>query len=173
MSEPTGAKGPVEEFEAEIFRTLDRYFEARLREVKDSKESAGPAFKAYEEARGQLAQAEQELAQIQYRMAELKQQTLNTVVESHEVSELEEGVSELQEELGELTEAEQSALEHKREAEETLWRVRQDVGDENLAEATNVFTAVALAKAEEIDAFKGRLDQRFAERRTSVLEVAI
>ena len=36
MSEPTGAEGPIEEFETELFRSLDRYFEDRRREVKES-----------------------------------------------------------------------------------------------------------------------------------------
>jgi hypothetical protein len=172
MSETTGAKGPVEELEAEVFRALDRYFESRLRQVEDSKERVGGAgLKAYEEARQQLAQAEQELEQIQYRTAELKAQALDTVVGSSEVSELEEGVSGLQDELGELAEAEQSALVRKREAEERLRQTEQDFG-ENFAEATNDLAAVALAEVEKIDAFKGRVDQRFAEGRSSVLEVA-
>ncbi len=172
MSETTGAKGPAEELEAEVFRALDRYFEIRLREVEDSKKRIGGAqFRAYEEARRQLAQAEQELEQIQYRTAELKAQALDTVVGSSAVSDLEEGVSELQEELGELADAEQSALRRKREAEERLRRTEQDFG-ETLAEATEDLAAVALAEVEKIDALKGRVEQRFAEGRSSVLEVA-
>jgi len=172
MSETTGAKGPAEELEAEVFRALDRYFEIRLREVEDSKKRIGGAqFRAYEEARRQLAQAEQELEQIQYRTAELKAQALDTVVGSSAVSDLEEGVSELQEELGELADAEQSALGRKREAEERLRRTEQDFG-ETLAEATEDLAAVALAEVEKIDALKGRVEQRFAEGRSSVLEVA-
>jgi chromosome segregation ATPase len=172
MSETTGAKSPEEELEAEVFRALDRYFESRLREVEASKERIGGAgFRAYEEARRQLAQAEQELEQIQYRTAELKAHALDTVVESSAISDLEEGVSELQDELGALANAEQSALERKREAEERLQRTKQDYG-ENVAEATNDLAAAALAEVEEIDAFKGRVDQRFAEGRSSVLELA-
>jgi ribosomal protein L12E/L44/L45/RPP1/RPP2 len=48
----------------------------------------------------------------------------------------------------------------------------QDIG-EHLTEAGNALAAVALAKAEEIDALKNRVDQRFAEGRTSVLRLAI
>jgi DNA repair exonuclease SbcCD ATPase subunit len=171
MSEPTGAKGPLEEFENEIFRALDRYFEVRRRELEESKERAGTEFKNFEEAR-QLIQAEQELEQIRHRTEELKWEALNTVVGSSEASELEEDVSELQKELGELAEVEQSALGRKREAEERLRRVGEDVG-EHLAEASSVLAAVALAKAEEINAFKEQVDQRFAEGKAFVLRVAI
>jgi chromosome segregation ATPase len=178
MSETTGAKGPVEEFDAEVFRALDRYFEARRREVEDSKERSGPAFKAYEQARRQLMKAERELEEIQYRTAELKGEAVEAAVGSSEPSELKEEIAdlqeelgELQEELGELAEAEQGALGRKREAEERLRRAEQEFGGD-LAEATSGRAAAALAKVEEIDAFKGRVDQRFAEGRTSVLEVA-
>jgi chromosome segregation ATPase len=172
MSEPTGAKGPLEEFENEIFRALDRYFEVRRRELEASKERAGTEFKNFEEARRQLIQAEQELEQIRHRTEEPKVEALNTVVGSSEASELEEEVSELQKELGELAEVEQSALGRKREAEERLRRVGEDVG-EHLAEASSVLAAVALAKAEEINAFKEQVDQRFAEGKAFVLRVAI
>jgi hypothetical protein len=174
MSETTGAKDPVEELEAEVFKALDRYFEARRREVEESIKRAGTEVRNFEEARRQLMQAEQELEQIWHRTAELKGKTLNTVVESSEASELEEGISELQTELGELAEAEQSALDRKMEAEERLQRIMggQYIG-EDLAEASSGLAALALAKAEEIDTLKGRVDQRFAEGRTSVLEVAM
>jgi chromosome segregation ATPase len=178
MSEATSAKGPVEELEAEVFRALDRYFAAQRREVEDSKERSGPAFKAYEQARRQLIKAERELEEIQYRTAELKGEAMGVAVGSSEASELKEEVAELQkelgelqEELGELAEAEQSALGRKREAEERLRWAEEDFGGD-LAEATSGLAAAALAKGEEIDAFKGRVDQRFAEGRTSVLEVA-
>ena len=173
MSETTGAKDPVEEFEAEVFRALDRYFEVRRREVEESIKRAGTEFKNFEEARRQLMQAEQELEQIWHRTAELKGETLHTVVESSAASELQEGISELQTELAELAEAEQSALERKMEAEERLQRIMggQYIGGD-LAEVSSGLAAVALAKAEEIDDFKGRVDQRFAEGRTSVLKVA-
>jgi hypothetical protein len=172
MSDTPHAKKPAEDFEAEVFRALDRYFEARRREVEDTKERGGHGFKNYEEARRQLVQAAQELEEIQYRTAELKGEALNTVVESTEVSELEEGVSELHQELGELAEAEQSALERKREAEERLQRTKQDLGEDLVAEATSALAAVALAIAEEIDAFERRVEQRFVEGRASVLEAA-
>jgi predicted nucleic acid-binding Zn-ribbon protein len=178
MSETTGAKGPVEEFEAEVFRALDRYFEARRREVEDARERGGPAFRAYEQARQQLMQSERELEEIQYRAAELKGEVVESAMGSSEASDLIEEVGELQEELGELqvelgelAKAEQSALGRKREAQERLRRAEQDFG-EDLAEASSGLAGAALAKAEEIDAFKGRVDQRFAEGRTSVLEVA-
>jgi phosphotransacetylase len=175
MSEPTGAEGPIEEVETELFRSLDRYFELRRREVEESIERAGTEFKNFQEARRQLVEAEKELEQIQQRTAELKEEALNAIVESSEPSELEEGVSELETELSELAlaEAEQSALGRKRVAEERLRSLTgQDIG-EQLAEATSAVSAIALAKAEEIDAFKDRVDQRFAEGRTSVLRLAI
>jgi len=173
MSEPTGAEGPIEEFETELFRSLDRYFEVRRREVEESIEMAGAEFKNFEEARRQLVDAEMELEQIQKRMAELKAEALNVIVESSEASELEEGVSKLEPNLiSELAEAEQSALGRKKEAEEILRSLTgQDIG-EHLAEASSGLAAVALAKTEEIDALKERVDQRFAEGRTSILRLA-
>ena len=98
---------------------------------------------------------------------------MNAIVGSSEASVLEEGVSELETELSELAAAEQSALERKRDAEEMLQSLTElDIG-EHLAEASSALAAIALAKAEEIDAFKDRVDQRFAEGRTSVLRLAI
>jgi chromosome segregation ATPase len=173
MSEPTGAEGPIEEFETELFRSLDRYFEVRRREVEQSIERAGTEFNNFQEARRQLVEAEKELEQIQQRTAELKGEALSAIVESSEASELEEGVSELETELSELAEAEQSALGRKREAEERLRSLTGQDIEEHLAEASNALAAIALAKAEEIDAFKDRVDQRFAEGRTSVLRLAI
>ena len=173
MSEPTGAKGPIEEVETELFRSLDRYFEVRRREVEQSIERAGTEFKDFQEARRQLVEAEKELEQIQQRTAELKGEAFNAIVESSEASELEEGVSELETELSELAEAEESALGRKREAEERLRSLTElDIG-EHLAEASSGLAAIALAKVEEIDALKNRVDQRFAEGRTSVLRLAI
>jgi hypothetical protein len=83
-------------------------------------------------------------------------------------------VSELETELSELAELEQSALGRKREAEQRLRSMtgQDDIG-EHLAEASSGLAAVALAKVEEIDALKDRVDQRFAEGRTSVLRLAI
>src|SRR5215208_6951845 len=173
MSEPTGAEGPIEGFETELFRSLDRYFEVRRREVEESIERAGTEFKNFQEARRQLMEAEKELEQIQQRTAELKGEALNAIVESSEASELEEGVSELETGLSELAEAEQSALGRKREAEERFRSLTGQGIGEHLAEASNAVAAIALAKAEEIDAFKDRVDQRFAEGRTSVLRLAI
>jgi len=173
MSEPAGAEGSIQEFEAEVFRALDRYFEVRRREVEESIERAGTEFKNFEQARRQLMEAEQELEQIQHRTADLKGEAFNTLVEGSKASELEEGMSGLETELGELADVEQSALGRKRDAEERLRRLTgQDVG-EHLAEASSVLSAVALAKAEEIDALKDRVDQRFAEGKTSVLRLGI
>ncbi len=173
MSEPTGAEGPIEECEAELFRVLDRYFEVRRREVEESIEKASTEFRNFQDARRQLMEAEKELEQIQRRTAELKGEALNAIVESSETLELEEGVSELETELSELAEVEQRVLVRKRDAEERLRSLTgQDIG-EHLAEASSGLAAVALAKAEEIDALKDRVDQRFAEGRTSVLRLAI
>ena len=173
MSEPTGAEGPIEELETELFRSLERYFEVRRREVEESIERAGTDFNNFQHARRQLVEAEKELEQIQQRTAELKGEALNAIVESSEASELEEGVSDLETELSELAEAEQSVLGRKREAEERLRSLTgQDIG-EHIAEASNALAAVALAKVEEIDAFKEQVDQRFADGRTSVLRLAI
>jgi hypothetical protein len=173
MSEPTRAEDTIEQLETELFRALNRYFEVRRREVEESIERAGTEFKNFEEARRQLVEAEKELVQIRQRTAELRGEAVNAIVGTSEATELEEGVSELEPELGELAEAEQSVLGRKKDAEERLRRLTgQDIG-EHLAEASSGVAAIALAKAEEIDALKDRVDQRFAEGRTSVLRLAI
>ena len=46
MSETTGAKDPIENFEADVFRALDRYFEARLREVARNPKGVGGAVES-------------------------------------------------------------------------------------------------------------------------------
>jgi seryl-tRNA synthetase len=174
MSEPTGAElGTIEECEIAVFRAFDRYFEICHRELEESKERAGTEFKSFQEARRELMEAEQELEQIRQRAAELKGESLNTVSESSEVSELEEEVSELHKELGGLAEEEQRALERKTIAEERFQRTMGQDAREHLAEASNELAAVAMTKAEEINAFKERVDQYFAEGKTSILEVAI
>jgi len=171
MSEPAGTEGPIQEFE--IFRALDRYFEVRRREVEQSIKRAGTEFKNFQEARRQLVEAEKELEQIRHRTADLRGELLNNIVEGSEASELEEGTSGSETEFRELAKVEQRALGRKRDAEEMLRRLTgQDIG-EHLTEAGNALAAVALAKAEEIDAFKDRVDQRFAEGKTSVLRLAI
>ena len=171
MSEPAGTEGPIEEIE--IFRALDRYFEVRRREVEESIERAGSEFKNFHDARRQLMEAEQELEQIRHRTADLKGEVLNNIVEGSEASELEEGMSGSETEFGELAEVEQSALGRKRDAEERLRSLTgQEIG-EHIAEASSAVSAVALAKAEDIDAFKDRVDQHFAGKRTSVLRLAI
>ena len=173
MSEPTGAEGPIEECEAELFRALDRCFEVRRREVEENIERAGTEYKNFQEARRQLMEAEKELEQIHQRTAELKGEVMNTLVEGSEATELEEGMSGLEKELAELAELEQSALGRKKDAEERLRSLTgQDIG-EHIAEASSAVSAVALAKAEEIDAFKDRVDQHFAGKKTSVLRLAI
>jgi predicted RNase H-like nuclease (RuvC/YqgF family) len=101
MFEPAGAEGPIKEFETEVYRALDRYFEVRRREVEESIERAGTEFKNFEEVRRQLMEAEQELEQIRHRTAELKGEALNTIMEGSEASELEEVMSGLETELGE------------------------------------------------------------------------
>jgi DNA repair exonuclease SbcCD ATPase subunit len=173
MSEPASAEGPIEEFEIEIFKALDRYFEVRRRELEESIERAGTEYKNFQEARRQLVEAEQELEQIQQRTAELKGEAMSTLVQGSEATELVEGMSGLEKELAELAELEQSALGCKKDAEEMLQRLTgQDIG-EHIAQASSAVSAVALAKAEEIDAFKDRVDQHFAGKRTSVLRLAI
>ncbi len=174
MSEKTGGERSIEEIEDEILEALDHYFELRRGEVEGRKESAGgggSGFGEYEEARRKLAEVEQELEEIRHRTAELKAEALGAVMGSEEASELEEEVSELHEELSELTDAERAALERKKEAEERLRRSeRAFEGD--LGETADEVAAFALRKADEMDAFKGRLDERFAEGRTSVLGAA-
>ena len=173
MSEPASAEGPIEELEIEVFKALERYFEVRRREVEQSIERAGTEYKNFQQARRQLVEAEMELEQIQNRTTELKGEAMNTLVEGSEATELEEGMSGLEKELAELAELEQSALGRKRDAEEMLRRLTgQDIG-EHIQEASSAVSAVALAKAEEIDAFKDRLDQHFAGKKTSVLRLAI
>jgi hypothetical protein len=173
MSEPASAEGPIEEFEIEVFKALDRYFEVRRREIEESIERTGTEYKNFQEARRQLMEADQELEQIRHRTAELRGEAMNTLVEGSEATELEVGMSGLEKELAELAELEQSALGRKKDAEEMLRRLTgQDIG-EHIAEASSAVSAVALGKAEEIDAFKDRVDQHFAGKRTSVLRLAI
>ena len=168
MSETTGATGPIEEFEADVFRALDRYFEARLREAAGTPRRVGPTVETYEEARQQLAEAEEELEEISHRTDELKAGTVDAVVGISEASELGEEISDLQEEVQDLTQAEKAAQRHKKDAEETLRRVELNF-EGDLGLAADEVAALVLSKVEEIDAFKVRLDQRFAEGRMSVL----
>ena len=173
MSETTGGQRSIEELEDAILMALDHYFEVRRSEVEESKERAGASgFEEYEEARGKLAEAEQELAEFLRSTAELKAEALSAIMRGEEASELEEEVSKLQEEISELADAQRIALERKKEAEERLrWLEQAFEGD--LGETANDVAAFALRKADEIDALKGRLDQRFAEGKTSVLGAAI
>jgi uncharacterized coiled-coil DUF342 family protein len=168
MSETTGVNGSIEDFEADVFRALDRYFEARIREVAENPKRVGPAVEAYEEARRQLAEAEEELERIRHRTEELKAGTVDALVGSSEASEIGEEISDLQEEVRDLTQAEKTAQRRKEDAEETLRRAELQF-EGNLGLAADEVAALALSKVEEIDAFKARLDQRFAEGRMSVL----
>ncbi|MDQ5812373.1 MAG: hypothetical protein M3358_16875 [Actinomycetota bacterium] len=168
MSETTGVNGSIEDFEADVFRALDRYFEARIREVAGNPKRVGPAVEAYEEARRQLAEAEEELERIRHRTEELKAGTVDALVGSSEASEIGEEISDLQEEVRDLTQAEKTAQRRKEDAEETLRRAELQF-EGNLGLAADEVAALALSKVEEIDAFKARLDQRFAEGRMSVL----
>ena len=172
MSETTGANGPIEDFEADVFRALDRYFETRIREVAGNPKRVGPAVEAYEEARRQLAEAEEELERIRRRTEELKASAVDAVVGSSEASELGEEISDLQEEVRDLTQAEKTAQRRKEDAEETLRRVEVDF-EGDLGLAADGVAALALSKVEEIDAFKARLDQRFEEGRKSVLGAVV
>jgi chromosome segregation ATPase len=173
MSEITGGKRSIDELEDEILVALDHYFELRRSEVEEKKGSAGgdSGFGEYEEARRQLAEVEQELDELRRRTVELKAEALGAVMSDEKASELEEEVSELQEEVSELTDAERTALERKKEAEERLRRLEQAF-EGDLGETADDVAAFALRKADEIEAFKGRLDECFAEGRTSVLGAA-
>jgi predicted nucleic acid-binding Zn-ribbon protein len=176
MSQTTGANnGPIEEFEADVFRALDRYFEARLREVAGNPKRVGPTVETYEDARRQLAEAEEELERIRHRTEELKAGTVDAIAGSSEPSELGKEISdmqeELQKELADLTQAEKAAQKRREDAEETLRRVEVDF-EGDLGLAADEVAALAMSKIEEIDAFKARLDQRFAEGRMAVLEAA-
>ena len=168
MSETTDVNGSIEDFEADVFRALDRYFEARIREVAGNPKRVGPAVEAYEEARRQLVEAEEELERIHHRTEELKADTVAAVVGSSEASELGEEISDLREEVRDLAQAEKSAQRRKEDAEATIRRAGLQF-EGNLGLAADEVAALALSKVEEIDAFKARLDQRFAEGRMSVL----
>ena len=171
MSETTGAKDPIENLETDVFRALDRYFEARLREVASNPKGVGGEVESYEAARRQLAEAEEELEGIRHRTEELKASTMDAVVGSSDAAELGEEISEVHEELRDLTQAEKSAQRRKEDAEETLRRAEVDF-EGDLGLAADEVAALALRKVEEIDAFKARLDRRFAEGRMSILGAA-
>jgi hypothetical protein len=172
----TGGERSAEELEAALVEALDLYFEAQRREVESSKGRAEPAFETYEGVRRQLVEIEEELERIRRRTDELKAETVDAaaVGASSEASELAREISEisaLQEEAQGLAEAEKSAQRRKEDAEETLRRVDLDF-EGDLGLAADAVAAFALHKIEEIEALKNRLDQRFAEGRTSVLKAA-
>lgn len=168
----TGAERRRQELEANVLEALDLYFETRRREVEENKKGAGAEFEAYEAVRRQLAEVEEELVELRRRATELQVEAVDTIVGGEEVSDLAEGVTELQQEIDYLAEAEKAARKRKEEAEEFLRRVELDYGG-GLGEAADRVAAFALQEAEKIDGFKERLDQRFAEGRTSVLGAAI
>ena len=175
MYETTGGERSIEELEAAVLDALDLYFEARLREVTGSPRGVGPEVEAYEKARRQLAEAEEELEGIRRRMEELKAGTVDAVVGGseatelgQEISELGNEISELQEEVRDLTQAEKTAQRRKEDAEEALRRAELEF-EGDLGLAADGVAALALSKVEEVDAFKARLDLRFAEGRTSIL----
>ncbi|HEV2093173.1 MAG TPA: hypothetical protein VGR18_08415 [Rubrobacter sp.] len=172
MHETTGGERSVEELEAAVLGSLDLYFEARLREVARAPRKVGPAVEAYEEARRRLAEAEEDLEALRRRTQEIKASTVDAAVGDSGASELGKQISELQKEVRDLEEAEKAAEERKEEANEALRRAEVDFeGDLGLV-ADEVAT-IMLSKVEEIDAFKSRLDGRFAEGRASVLGAAV
>ena len=175
MYETTGGERSIGELEAAVLGTLDLYFEAQLREVAGNPRRVGREVEVHEEARRQLAEAGEELERIRRRMEELKADTVDAVVGGseatelgQEISELGNEISELQEEVRDLTQAEKTAQRRKEDAEETLRRVELDF-EGDLGLAADGVAALALSKVEEVDAFKARLDLRFAEGRTSIL----
>lgn len=171
MHETTGGERSVEELEAAVLGILDLYFEARLREVAQAPRKVGPAVEAYEEARRRLAEAEAELETLRRRTQEIEASTVGVAVGNSGASDLRKQLEELQEEVQDLAEAEEAAEGRKEGAKEALRQTEVDFeGDIGLA--ADEVAAIALSKVEEIDAFKARLDGRFAEGRTFVLGAA-
>jgi len=171
MSVPDGGERSDNVLEAKVLGALADYFEAQQREIEESKKKAGSGFAEYEEARRQVADADEQLGEIRRVMAELQVDAVDTIIGGDEASELEKEVSSLQQAIHELAEAEKAALWRKEEAEVRLRRAEVHLGGE-LGEVADGIAASALSKIEEIDGFKERLDERFTEGRTSVLRVA-
>jgi chromosome segregation ATPase len=172
MRETTGGKRSIEELEDSVLGALDLYFEALLAEISETPRRLGPAVESYEEARRQLAEAEDELERIRRRTKELNVSTVEGLAQGSNASELGNEISELQEEVRDLIQAEKTAQRRKEVAEEALRRAELDF-EGDLGLTADQLAALALSKVEEIDAFKARVDQRFAEGRTSVLEAAV
>jgi chromosome segregation ATPase len=171
MSETTGGAASVEELESAVLGALDLYFEDLRRKVEASKQRAGSALERYEEARQQLAQVEEELEEFRGATARLQAQIVSIAAGGGEASELEKEVSKLLEEIHGLAEAEKIARRRKAEIEEILRRSELNF-DGDLGKDLDRVAAFALQRAEEIDTFKVRVDQRFVEGRTSVLGAA-
>ncbi len=100
MNETTGGERSIAELEAAVLGALDLYFEARLREVAGSPRRVGSAVEAYEEARRQLAEAEELLEGIRHRTEELKAGAVDAVVVGSEASELGEATEWAAKKLG-------------------------------------------------------------------------
>jgi flagellar biosynthesis chaperone FliJ len=172
MHRETGGQRSVEELESAVLGTLELYFEARLREVEQAPRKVGPAVAAYEQARRQLADAEEELEALLRRNREIRASTVDAAAGGSEATELETQLSELQLEVRQLNEAEKAAQRRKEEAQETLRRTELNF-EGDLTLAADEVPAIVLSKVEQIDSFKARLDQRFAEGKTSVLGAGI
>jgi uncharacterized coiled-coil DUF342 family protein len=172
MRETTGGKRSIEELEDSVLGALDLYFEALLAEISGNPRRLGPAVESYEETRRQLAEAEDELERIRHRTKELNASTVDALAQGSDASELRNEISELQEEVRGLIQAEKTAQRRKEVAEEALRQAELDF-EGDLGLTADQLAALALSKVEEIDAFKARVDQRFAEGRTSVLEAAV
>ena len=175
MRETTGGKRSIGELEDSVLGALELYFEAILTEVSGAPRRLGPAVESYEEARRELAEAEGELEGIRLRTKELNASTVDALAQGNDASELGElgnEISELQGKVRDLIEEEKTAQRRKEVAEEALRRAELDF-EGDLGLSADRVAALALSKAEEIDAFKARVDRRFAEGRTSVLEAAV
>src|SRR4028119_692718 len=72
MHETPGSQRSVEELEAALLGALDLYFEARLRQIARAPREVGPTVEVFEEARHQLAEAEEELEALHRRTQEIK-----------------------------------------------------------------------------------------------------
>ena len=97
---------------------------------------------------------------------------MDALAQGSNASELGNEISELQGEVRDLIQEEKTAQRRKEVAEEALRRAELDF-EGDLGLTADQVAALALSKVEEIDAFKARVNQLFAEGRTSVLEAAV